>query len=221
MSIMKQAVLNSIALTGLALCAAGCFAQEDQGYWYAGGNFGITTLRVNASGIDDKLRALGATSAAATGSDDSDIGYKFFGGYRFNENVALELGWFALGAYHTQSLVSIGAASNTMNIEVKNNHGLNFDVVLGGPISGRISAFGRLGVIIAKSEALGSTSVAGTPINLSASESATNIKYGFGLEYLFDKRMSVRAEAERYRIPDGIEGRANVELYSLGLIIKF
>jgi OOP family OmpA-OmpF porin len=55
----------------------------------------------------------------------------------------------------------------------------------------------------------------------SAGKSETNYKYGMGLQYAFSDTLSLRAEAERYRINDAIGNRGDVDLFSLGLIYRF
>ena len=52
-------------------------------------------------------------------------------------------------------------------------------------------------------------------------KSATNYKYGFGLEYDFTEHFGTRLEAERYRIDDAVGNRGEIDLVSLGVLYRF
>ena len=53
------------------------------------------------------------------------------------------------------------------------------------------------------------------------SDSDTNVKFGLGLQYDINYYISLRAEAERYRVSNAVSGKDNVDLYSLGLVFRF
>jgi OmpA-OmpF porin, OOP family len=58
-------------------------------------------------------------------------------------------------------------------------------------------------------------------VNASPSDRELNHKFGLGLQYKFTENFGVRAEAERYRVGNGVGGKANVDLFSVGLVYLF
>ena len=75
--------LGLSALAALGLMAATAAQADTQPGFYAGAGFGTTKIG------DDEFDG--------TGIDDSDTGFKVFGGYDFNENFAVEVGYFDFG----------------------------------------------------------------------------------------------------------------------------
>src|SRR3954447_15043342 len=85
----------ALALFGASTVRAQAMAQDIAG-WYAGGNIGRTRATIDDARITSGLRSEGlGTTGIENRVDDS--GYKLFGGYQFNRNIALEFGYFDLG----------------------------------------------------------------------------------------------------------------------------
>ncbi|MDP2228923.1 MAG: OmpA family protein [Moraxellaceae bacterium] len=99
--------------------------------------------------------------------------------------------------------------------------GMNLDAVGIWPLTEKLSAIGRVGV--AQSEAkdrfAGTGAVA--VVVPSTRERETNAKFGIGLQYEINRYFDVRAEAERYRVTDGIRNTGDIDLVSLGLVLRF
>lgn len=134
--------------------------------------------------------------------DKSDTGYKLVLGAQFTPNIGAELGYASLG---TVKVSGNGTA------DVKGS-GWFMDLVGTMPLSGDLSAFGKLGVFSGKAKASGA---GGT-----ASDSGTDIKYGFGLSYAVSKSVDLRGEWERYRF--NLSGdKGDVDLLSVGVNFKF
>jgi OOP family OmpA-OmpF porin len=99
--------------------------------------------------------------------------------------------------------------------------GVNLDLVGTLPITDRLSALGRIGAQYARTrDTFGTTGLA-TVINANPSNRETNAKIGVGLQYEFSPSFLVRTEAERYRMNDGVGHKANVDLYSVSLVMPF
>jgi OOP family OmpA-OmpF porin len=99
--------------------------------------------------------------------------------------------------------------------------GLNLDLVGFLPITERWSLMGRVGAAYAQTQDRFSGTGAVTVTDPSPSRRETNYKYGFGTQYAFTPALSLRLEAERYRVNDAIGQRGDVDLYTLGLIYRF
>jgi len=204
-----------LGLLGLA-AISGPFASAAETGGYGGISVGRSRADFDEARITGGLLGAGLATTSIT-DDERDTGYKIFGGYQFNKNFAVEAGYFDLGRF-SFTATTAPAGTLTGNFKVR---GLNLDAVGILPITERFSAFGRVGVQYAKTR----DSFAGTGAVLVAnpnpSERDTNYKYGLGLQYDFTPSLGVRVEGERYRINDGIGGKENVDLVSVGLVYRF
>ncbi|PIP01862.1 MAG: flagellar motor protein MotB [Zetaproteobacteria bacterium CG12_big_fil_rev_8_21_14_0_65_54_13] len=216
---MKR-VLKTVGILGLVGCAAfsspNAMAAEgsevgDTG-WYLGASAGQAISQINSSKIAAQANGPGVTTTSIN-EDNRGFGWKAFGGYQFNENFALETGYFDLGRF---GFTSITAPAGTLNGDLK-AQGVNLDMVGIIPFYEALSAFGRVGLTYAKA----SDTFTGTRAVTATNKKAWNYKFGGGLEYDFMPSLGMRIEAERYRIKDPIGGNNNIDLYSAGLVYRF
>ncbi|MBP1772228.1 MAG: OmpA family protein, partial [Holophagaceae bacterium] len=204
-----------LGLVALALIASPPAMAQDSG-WYLGLNVGKSKAKIDEAKLVNDLTGSGFT--VTTFNDrSSSTGYKLFGGYSFNRYFAFEGGYFDLGKFGYDATT---LPAGTLNGEIKVK-GLNFDAVLSLPLTEKFSLFGRVGVDRART----SGSFAGTGSvtfqNPSPKEQATNIKYGGGLQYDFTRTFGMRAEWERYRINDAVSNKGDIDLTSIGLLVRF
>jgi OOP family OmpA-OmpF porin len=89
------------------------------------------------------------------------------------------------------------------------------------PITERWSLMGRVGAAYAQTQDRFSASGAVAVTDPSPRKRETNYKYGFGTQYAFTPALSLRLEAERYRVNDAVGQRGDVDLFTLGLIYRF
>src|SRR5205085_1339549 len=102
-----------LALTAIASNPA--VADDDSG-WYVGVNIGQSSAEIDEERISDSLLGAGL-SVSSFSKDDSDTGYKLFGGYQFNENFALEGGYFDLGKFgYTATTIPAGTLSGDIAV---------------------------------------------------------------------------------------------------------
>jgi OmpA-OmpF porin, OOP family len=181
--------LGLSALAALALTASMAARAEVQPGFYAGAGFGTT--KINDDGFDNNV-------------DDSDTGFKVFGGYSFNQNFAIEATYFDLGE-----------ASGSFGV------GENFDVGISGfgvsavgvlPLSDMFSLFGKVGYasydIDAHVEIVGVGSG-------SASDSQSDLTYGAGAALGFGQ-FEARLEFEAINVDGG-----DANMLSLGGLYRF
>ncbi len=203
--------LGFVALAAITSAAA---LADDTG-WYGGASVGESKAKID----DGRIRGVlgSGLSSISINHDDRDTGYKIFGGYQFNRNIALEGGYFDLGKFNfTATTVPPGTLRGDIKVR-----GLNLDLVGTLPITDRFSVLGRIGVTRAetKDNFSGTGAVAG--VNQHITKRDTNYKYGLGLQYAFTDSFAMRAEAERYRINDGVGSKSDVDLFSVGLVYRF
>ena len=213
---MKLSKLSGmLGLVALALIATPSAMAQDSG-WYLGLNVGKTKAKIDDAKITNDI--VGAGFAVPTLNDkDSGTGFKVFGGYSFNKYFAFEGGFFDLGKVGYDAIT---VPAGTLNGEIKVK-GFNFDAVLSLPFTEKFSAFGRVGVSRAKASDSFSGTGFVTVANPNPSETATNLKYGAGLQYDFTKSFGMRAELERYRINDAVGNKGDIDMASIGLLFRF
>ena len=215
---MMQAThaLRLLGLAGLCtLLAAPALAQDDS-YPYAGASIGQSRARIDEERITAGLLAQGLTTTAFS-RDESNVGYKLFGGWQLNRYVALEGGYFNLGKFGFQSTT---APAGTLNGKIK-LQGLNLDLVGTLPFTERWFAIGRVGVQYAQARDSFSSTGAILVANPSPSARKANYKFGAGLQYELSRSFLIRAEGERYRIDDAVGNRGDINLFSVSLVIPF
>lgn len=214
-SIKVSGTLKVAALAVLAAIASPYTMAEDSG-WYVGANAGQSSAKIDDGGIANSLLG-GGFSMTSISNDKHDAGYKIFGGYRFNQNFALEGGYFDLGKFgYTATTLPAGTLRGDIKLK-----GLNLDVIGILPISEKFSAFGRVGLNYAEARDSFIGSGAVIVLNADPRKRDTNVKFGLGLQYDFTQSLGMRVEAERYRINDAVGNKGDIDLISLGLIYQF
>ncbi|MGB4344359.1 MAG: OmpA family protein [Moraxellaceae bacterium] len=207
----------ALALASVAALTSTAAVSEDQTKgWYGGFNIGQSRATIDDERIIAELLNSGLSTTSLT-NDDRDTGFKIFGAYQFNKNIAIEGGYFDLGEFGYSAVTSPpGTLAATMKAR-----GLNVDVVGILPLTEKLSAFGRAGVNYADVKDSFSGSGAVTVLAPSPSEKGASYKMGLGLQYDFTRSIGVRAEAERYRLDDAIGNMSDIDLVSLGLVFRF
>lgn len=211
---MRTTVIRATKTAGFLLLATlgnPLMAETTTDYssgWYIGGNIGTSTANIDEDEITQNL------TNPSYSDDESDLGYKLFGGYQFNENFALEGGYFNLGKFDYSLSTGTGTADGSIEVM-----GLNLDIVGILPITENFSAFARVGATYAQAEdSFGGTLFVTDP---NPKEESLNYKFGAGLQYAITDAVGVRLEAERYRIDDAVGDDGDIDLVSIGLTYRF
>jgi len=201
MTKMKNAALALVSVAALSVPSLGMaqgmsMTGPDSG-WLVGGSFGQSKIDCDTAGVP------------GVSCDDSDTAWRIFGGYQFSKHLAVELGYSTLGE------ATISGAGITATVEAK-----AFDLVAVGilPINQQLSVFGKLGMYKADSDLSSNTPLIG-----SASDSNTDVTYGIGLQYDFNKNFGLRAEWQQYKKvgSDDTGGEGDVDVMSIGVIYRF
>lgn len=202
---------------GLLLSATGAVAQ-DAG-WYLGGALGRSQIGVDTVQLDSEIRATGFATSS-TSADETNTSWKAFLGYQFSRNFALEGGYGDLGKFSIRTVTTGPAATISNDIRAK---AWFIDVVGSVPFSEQISVYGKLGLHRWNVETRAIAVSGGAATALSVSDEGANFKYGVGGRYDFTKNVGLRLEWERYTdVGDrNTTGRGDVDLFSLGLVIRF
>jgi OmpA-OmpF porin, OOP family len=212
-------VLTRIFLWPLAfLLSPGLFAQglNTPTGIYLGFGAGESRARIDSERIRQGLLSEGLSTNSLT-EDGRDTGYKAYVGIPIHPNWAVEAGYFDLGRFgFNANTTPIGSLTGSARIR-----GLNLDLVGTLPITERWSLIGRVGAAYAQTQDRFSTTGAVAVNDPSPSRRETNYKYGVGTQYALTPAVSLRLEAERFRVNDAVGQRGDVDLVTLGLVYRF
>jgi OOP family OmpA-OmpF porin len=211
----SKRALDALGLLAFAAIASPLAMAADP-TWYLGGNVGQSRSHFDDAQINSRVIGPGLTTTSID-SDERDTGYKLFGGYKFNRNFGIEGGYFDLGTFgYTATTLPAGTLRGRMKVS-----GLNLDALFFLPMTEKFSAFGRLGLNYARTKDSFTRAGAATVINPNPSDRDWNHKFGAGIQYNFTESFGARAEWERYRVSDAVDGKANIDLFSVGLVFLF
>lgn len=177
-----KAVLALIVPAFTFAFSAPTFAQQSDVGWYVGGSYGMTTYD------------LGGVPAGVT-IDDSDTGFKIFGGYQFTKNWGAEAGYVDFG-----SATASGAVSGDVGITA-----FTFAGTGTLPLNESFALVGKLG--LAMWDASGSAS---------SGDNGTDLYYSVGMRYNFNRNLGLVAD---YELVDTENDKVN--MISVGLRYKF
>jgi OOP family OmpA-OmpF porin len=141
--------------------------------------------------------------------DDKDTAWRIFGGYQFHPNIAVEIGYADLG--RAQATVSFGGLSGTAKVEAT-----AFDAVAVGswPLNQAFSVYGKLGLYHGEAKLTASGTGAGSS---SDKDTGSDLTFGLGARYDFNRNIGVRAEWQRYNDFSG----SDIDVLSLGVLYRF
>lgn len=208
------ALLGMLAL----LASPVLFAQDFIAHTgpYMGIGAGQSQAHIDSVRIQQNLMGQGLSTTTLT-EDSHDTGYKAYLGFPIHPNWAVEAGYFDLGRFGFNATTSPnGSLTGSARIR-----GLNLDLVGTLPVTERWSLMGRMGAAHAQTQARFSSTGAVAVSDPTSSRRETNYKYGLGTQYDFTPSLSLRLEAERYRVNDAVGRRGDVDLVTLGLVYRF
>jgi OmpA-OmpF porin, OOP family len=172
--------LGLSVLAALALTASMAARADVQPGFYMGAGVGST--KIDDDGFDD------------IDFDDSDTGFKVFGGYSFNQNFAIEASYFDFG----EASGSFDDFGDSVNFDVGVS---GFGVFAVGmlPLGDTFSLFGKLGYASYDIDA--HVDIVGVGSG-SSSDSQSDMMYGAGGALSFGQ-FAVRAEFESINVDGG------------------
>ena len=178
-------------------------AQMSTHDWYAG-------LGVGQGKAKDLCSNAGT---GLTSCDDTDTGYRIFGGYQINKNFAVEVGYADLG----KGSASGPTGGGTATAEWK---ATTWDFMAVGilPINEQFSVLGKLGFTSWSADLNVSGAVSG-----SESANGTDTAYALGVQYDFSNQFGVRGEWMTYSSigDDATTGQSDVEIVGISALFRF
>ena len=197
--------------------------------WYIGIGIGVTNASIPGQTVDAANASLTAANVAAFSvldKDESSTAAKLFLGYRFNPYIAVEGGYAELGntSVHMdfRSGGAVSTSRGTFDMEYKMSAPF-VDAVGTLPLNDKWSLIGRAGVAYGKTRA----SLNGSPTTIllssnNKSENKVREKFGAGMGYNINAAFAIRAEWERYKMPDPLSNEVfNVDSATLSVLYHF
>ncbi len=214
----RAAVMAMAVVTVVAAAIAGsglARAQPAAEGWYTG--FGLAQAKLGFRASDFAIGPAGTT----TTFDDSNLGYRFFAGYRLNSWFALEGGYDNLGHHRVRLANGAGIAQIDYRADALRVAGVG-SFALGDT---GFSAFGKVGFGLSRvrENTANLPSVAGRA-DLAARDWRMSPVLGAGLQVRLPRGLALRAEYEQYvEVGDAPlpTGRARAGLWSLSLMYLF
>lgn len=165
---------------------------------YVGGSYGGSFYEDLCDSVSGEV---GATC------DDSDYGYKIFGGARVSPNLAFEAAYMDMG----EATASTSISDRTLGVT-----GLNFSVLGIWPVSKSFELFGKAGWMFWEAESK----------NLTTGSSATvddsDMNFGFGANFNVNETFALRAEFERFHnLSYESDAETPVSFLSVGIVVSF
>jgi len=194
MNRMKEMFAIILPAAVLAISAPAA-AQQSEAGWYIGGSYGMTSFDIDTAGITNPSL------------DDSDSGFKIFGGFQFTKHWGAEVGYVDFG--------KAGISGSVLGIPFTSDVGVTALTFAGTgtlPLSENFALLGKVGLANWDAE----VSVSALGLGGSTSDSGTDMFFGVGLRYSFNKNLSVQLEFEQYETDAD-----SVNMTSVGLRYKF
>ena len=203
----------------LTLCSVATFAQDKGPYLGAG--VGQSKAK-NFGGPSSCPKLPGVTVTSCSVLDDTDTGWKVFGGYRVS-NAAFEASWVDLGKVKLSESGTVSAIPVIDSAEA-HAYGASFDAVFSLPISSDFSLSARAGLFHwTVTATVTRTSGAAQGFSEDRKLTGTGLDFGVGARYDFAENAGIRIEFQRFAGVgvEGTTGKADVDLISASLIYRF
>lgn len=204
---------SRIVFIALAAAALPLAAQAADTGWYAGADVG----QAHYSGVSGQAAPLGGTIHVS----DSDTGYRFTGGYQFNEYWGAEASYVDFGQAETNITVTTptpGAVSGK-----RQDHGFVFAGTGTYPFNSDWSVFGRLGTIMGHVQNKVSGSGSLSTANVDESSTDWKVTYGIGVDWNFHPNWTLRAGWDQFSSlgNQNKTGENDVNFASVGIVYRF
>ena len=217
----KNAVVGIVAAALLAAAAgAGAqgwmsgSAQPRQDGWMGGRMDFYLGASVGHAKADMNVGLPSGFAFDSTSRDETDVGWKIYGGWKFYPGLAVELGYTQLGRFRFDGSVQPPATvSQTYRVD-----GYTAELVATLPVASSFSILARIGGIFAQTSPQASATGPLVAVTQDPVHRDFNWKTGLGVQYEIAREWALRAEWDQYRRmgPNNL----SVDLYSLGMIYR-
>ncbi|MGQ0659145.1 MAG: outer membrane beta-barrel protein [Chromatiales bacterium] len=211
---MKPSPIRDLLAVMFAGASAAAWADEGPGF-YVGGGLGLSHYEDEQAEIKAALGAAGLSGTVDT--DNNALGWKLFGGYRFNTYFGAELGYVDLGEESADILIT-GPILGSIDADAQVS-GVSLTGTVGYPVVPQGYVFGKLGGFLWDSDVDGGATLGGSSLGLGDDDDGLDLTFGVGATYELVEHFKVRAEWERFN--DLGDDGTDVDLFSGGIQYDF
>jgi len=160
----------------------------------------------------------GSTNTVYTGNrkeDLNDIGWSLFAGLKVNDYFGFETGYSNLG--DIEIITDFTTPIVLTDKDAVSMDGFNITGFVDFPVTDKIDVIGKAGVFFWAFDEDLTITVPNDEISDSFEHDGTDITFGAGIKYRFQKNFSIRFDWDRYKNL----GKTNVDKFSLGIEYNF
>jgi OOP family OmpA-OmpF porin len=155
-------------------------------------------------------------AAGSASLDRGDTGFGINGGYRFNRNFAVEAAWERLGDFSYSSNTGTDTIDGKFKANALSLAGLGIY-----PLTPNWSVYGKAGLARTSVDLEASSETGATAVS-NQSHDGIGALVGAGVSYDFDGGIFTKVGWDHYaHVGDGSTGQSAVDLYSLGVGMRF
>ena len=199
-------------LAPLALILVSATASADG--FYALGEVTHSNNSLKRSTFDNELTAAGATGLSSSDKGGSNQ-WRLQGGYRFNQNLAIEAGFIDFGEAKYSATYSGGTAQGKLKAA-----GVDVAAVLSLPVTDSFSVFGKAGIVAARVKS--TLTADALAVNGSTSTNVVRPLLGLGASYKLTQNVDLRADFDHVSgLGKTATGKMNDNMVSLGVGYNF
>jgi OmpA-OmpF porin, OOP family len=206
---MKKGVLAALAIVAALVAGPAAAQSTDPSGIYLGGSIGRSQYKDHCKNL-------------LIPCEDQDTAWRLFGGYQFNRNWAVELGYGDYGEAVASGPVPAGAQATV----TRYSYGVDLTGVGSFYMTQRLSGFGRFGVYMARTK-LDTEFPAFPAFDTHDAKTNSGLTYGAGVAYTLGK-VGLRLEWQRYdnigpnsNSAAGVSGTDEIDIFSLALLFRF
>ena len=191
-----------------ALVAYGAAVSAQDTKFYVGASGGLSKAR---SACDFRGLPAGST---VNSCDNTDTGWKVYGGYQWTSHWGFELGYYDFG--------KASASATVLGVPVTaHGEATGWQLAATGtlPITPEFDVFAKLGIHNSDVDVRASA----PGVSVSASGNSTDLAWGLGAKWNFTRNVSMRIEYERFNdVGDSNNtGKTDIDLLSIGVMFRF
>ena len=176
-----------------ALCATAGLACASGEGWYVTGGMGLSHHDFSSDEAELSDLATQAGTTLSYSDSKNQFGMKIGGGYKFNQNLALEGHFYYLG--EAKADAAIGPVSMNASTE---SLGVGVDVLGILPVMENLDVFAKVGAAVMTTTQEMSVSVPGGWAWQEARKTRLVPKLGVGAEYALTEHWAVRADYDHF-----------------------
>lgn len=206
-------IRRSLWMTLAALAFAPAASADDSG-WYLGAEAGLADTA-------DKSQLCCAGFPLLTGdTHDNKTSWRVAGGYRFNQNIALELGYVDLGELTSEVSDATGATDARAAVGFS-AEGVTFAMIGTFPIA-KWELYLKAGVFYSSTVLEYSGSQSATDFGARITNDDEDALYGIGLRYPLSERLRIYVDSTYFmEVGEANTGRSDYLNTSIGALWRF